>query len=1719
MKRLITILAAGMAAMNLFAMNDDGHKLTGLWEKYQEARKADKPKTEAEILSQIKAQAQKERLSVDFYDAATEYVNAVGRRNWKEREPARKALEEEIKAYNEPMVTFTWMDQYAYKSTEELKEFAAKNNFGEGRNEPFYRGVGSFLGGTLPHFIKDDAQYVLWRLVAKDHEDKEIIGKLKENLDYPGMPALEYYLAVYIQSREEREKTMQELAAKYAGTAAGLFPEASVLSARFSHIREERPATDAPYKALLKDCQAFEKKRAAFKGDEAIIAKEVKSVESLIKNLQGKNLEIAFDKGNLVILFRNLTTAKVSLYQEDAKLPMNTWDAKNAEGSFYKQDTVKIKLPTLKDGNYHAEVVNGKIQGYNTYEQFTLSIASKRDARGLAVYVADYKSGKPLNSAKIYLKKGSSVVASASMSLSGFTQLPSSVTRHMNARTSYTVYAESGNRKSQEIWVDSREESWDNNWDDARCNIYKDRGAYNPGDELQFKAVLYNGDPMKKLQALEGRKVSVILRDSEGNELQKESLKTNKYGSVSGKFTIPKGLRNGHFSLEVREGKNSLAWDSFRVDEFVLPTFEIILDRNDRLFVEGDDVPVTGSVKSYSGHNLTGARAVLSVDGKELEELPIGPDNRFSFSIPAVKGGYHGATVKVIDATGETMERSTWFYIGNELSIGMSVKNAARGEFTLKDEAPVRRWVWRPRQQKEIVTENVLRLSFQVRDGHGNDVPVPVKYKLEGVASGTAASGEDLEIALSAVPAGVYKLEVSAEERGAKGSAQMKILVLRPEDKEVPDGVKYVFLYGDETVSGPVKARFGSGLGTAYAQLALYGDKQAILLEKALTAKGLADISLDYKASYPDAVRLQLFWFIEGEAVSLEQQYRREKTKLTLPLTFTRFTDAAYPGTEYTFTLKTAAGVEALAAVWDKSIDAIAGNWWPTVSLADFSVPSVSINSICGKVSGGGMFDGGDELMLEETVVMAYGSSKSASMSLKVRGMAPAMNDSVAMEADVEAEESGASSDEADVTIRSEFENALTFQPHLVSAADGTLSFSFKTSDKLSTYYVRVYAHNAAMQNAIEEKEMVVSLPVKVSLLEPRFLYEGDTYVATVTVSSIAPEPVSGVVHLDVVLPDGTVRRLVSPAPVTIPAGEVVTVPFTVEVPDSSVLQDRSSVIQGTSSVILSASEESIALTASFVAPDFSDAVRVTVPVYPARQTLTEAHSAVLRAGMSEGILLDELRDRFVNVPGSKASLKTITVLDMVRDAIPSHVEPSGKDVLSLSEAWYVRCIASVILSGSEESNNDDLLKQIMACCNSDGGFAWFEGMKSSPIITAVMLERFAKLKARGVEVPEASASVRYLDGVQFGTSRPVWCGWLSDAQYMHVRAMYPEVAFEVKPVTSADKKRMTEFKKWAKDYLTPSKKDGRGLEGRILAKARRLMTLRALAGSSEGMALAKAWGITLSSKLQKSIKADVESLLEYAVEHRDGGWYYPNAVMPWRGLLESEAYAHALLSNLLSSVIQGTSSVILSPDQKGRTEESPSAVADGIRLWLMLQKETQKWDADPAFVDAIDAILHGSQEVLDTKVLVLSATYEAPFQDIKAAGNGFTIERKFFLNGAEIAPGAEISVGDKITVLYNIWNAENRSFVKLDAGREAALQPVRQLSGLSGWSMYRNVKAERTEYFWETCPEEGIKLEEEFYVTRAGRFTAPVLVIESLYAPHYRANSAYQAPLAVITD
>lgn len=1767
----ITAAAWATGTMNQHTSDQtgNGHVLTDKWAEFEKARKADRPQKEAETLLNIRTEAMDRHLPVDFYDAGTEYVSSVQRRNWKLRDSLRSEWAALVRAFDEPIVTYAWMDDFAGASSDERWAFVQQAGpaFSSVRHPAFYRTLGGYLGGALKEFVQNDFEYVLWDLLQRrqlsweEPEKDEIYAALQAEIGqrYPAQACLRYETARNRTEENARREALESFAADPAAGAVAFHARQDLLRMRFDSLARHGGVSE-DYTALREACRRFQKEKASLTGSEARIAKACTGVESLLDVLDRKDLILGVAGDSVIIGFRNIAQASLTIDKKKTTVA-------NPVRSYYAVDTVKVPLPVLADGEYLFEVASGDCIARFQYRRFTLSLAQRRTAEGIGVYVTDYQTGKPLEAAKILLRKGSSLLASETLALDGFTLLSDRFAKALKNNTWYQLqaaYTDSDGRErlSPELSlslsafaeedVRIREETW--------ANVYTDRGAYHPGDTLSFKAVLYKGDLTEAVAVLPDEPVEIVLQNVQGDELDRKILRSNEFGSVADRFVLPVGQRGGMFSLQIFSGRRQIGWRSFRVDAFILPNFTLSFDRNEALNLPGDTVRVSGRVTAYSGHSLAGARLaarILHFGEIVSEEESAVEDDRFALSFRAEEAGYYSVEVRVTDATGETQEASTSVYVANSIRIMTEIGPSADGECTLIGDRRLTPYHGY-RDDRAVVAGDSLHVVLTVQNGRGEKVPVPLDYVLAGengqiVVSGRADSGEALDFDLSACPSGLYSFKVTAKaDRIEKTEEeQTRLLLVRPGDTVLDAPVSRLFISGpsDLQPGEKIRVRMGTADGEQWAVATLLGRRGEILSARKFHWEGergqdgsLKTFEWDYPAGYPEAVRLQIFYFKHGEAVTYDREYRRSRTQLDLPLAFSSFTDRTQPGTEYTFTLKTLPDVEAVAAVYDKSLDAFGANWWPTVSLRQFSPAYVPLRSVCGSVGdpyGDIRFriadDYGARKMLARSVAMSADMDEAVAEDMVLETASVAMNAAPAGGALRE--------DEADIApvVRERFENALTFQPFLHSDADGNLSFRFSTSDRLSTYYVSVFAHDKAMRNALVREETVVTVPVKVSVAEPPYLYLGDRYRIAVSVASLAGHDLTdGKIRLHLYdTADWKTARPVRTFESVIPVladGTTARAEFDIDVAE-----------------IMAGQAGEIGIMASYDCGAVSDGLFLPVPVLPAAQRLTETHSAVLLAGMDKEATLARLRAAFVNVSGDSADCKEISILDMVRDALPSKAEPAASDVLSLSEAWYVRLVAGTMGVSFDEAEmpTDKFLERILACRNEDGGFGWFEGMRSSPVITATLLERLAKVRTCVPEETSAAlqevtrSAVKFLDRNQFDYEWPFWCGGLSTDKYLYVRSFYPAVPFEVSGSGSQFAKRMKDFRRYVSDYLTPKKE--RGLSGQLFAKARRLRTLQNLLAAPSGIALAKAWGVSFNaeSKLRKSLDADIESLLEYAVDHRDGGTYYPNLVMPFRGLLESEAYAHSMLCDLFADLAGN----LVSGRIPTATAQRMETVADGIRLWLMLQKETQQWDTDPAFVDAIHSVLQGSDAVKATKVLVLEQTFETPFTDIRAAGNGFTVERRFFRSVGveekyddrtadrnrimaewqEIRPGTVLQTGDRIAVEYRIWNAENRSFVRLSAPREASLVPVQQLSGPYGGSIrplrimsafvfqpqgYREVHADRTDYYFDTCPEEDTVIREEFFVTRAGVFQSPVLTVESLYAPHYRANADCSEPL-----
>ncbi len=1696
------------------AKDDNGHILTGLWAKYYKAERDDRPKQQASILESIKKEASRKRLAWDYYDACSKYVEVGSLGNWKLRDSLEKARTQEIKEFGEPVAVY--FDSRS-GSVDELLAYVKEHRspLEAGCNPEFYRRdhlLGRFgFGVALQTLLRSDYDYALWSIFARDKSHSVTAALMDERFGgrYPFDALYEY------ASTTPDAEAMKAFADRHGSDATGVFAEAWLLRDRFDSLSRDG-GTSGDYISLDADCGRLIKRIGSYSGDEKTIASCSTTAKDLSTRLNSKSLRAYAADGKVTVLLQNLSSARVRLKSGSSVLVDRTLD--NAAKSFYLLDTLTLDLPTLDDGSYELECRSGKESLDFDYDKYTLSIAGRRNSRGLGVYVADYISGEPVEkcSLTLYDRDDKEVASVDGVQIDGFTAVPEEIVSNLSSgKWGYGIRASF--RDADGVLRSSRRHpvsgpSYDRPSPDEKervnCELITDRKAFNPEETVHYKVILYTGIYEYKVAGAD-IKLSATLKDAENKVIATQELRTGEYGSAAGEFTLSKGSRGGLYSIEIDRDGEYLAATSVLVDEFVTPTFDLSWTPDRRLYLAGDGVSVRGNVKSYSGHSLSSATASYSIResgsicGEGALELDADGDFEIAFNSGEQEWSYacYVVTVKVIDVTGETLEFSKSVNVYGHLDFSTRINGAAEGSFRLKESAG----------RGDAIIAGALRFSVlsSADDGEGTFHPTfrcdyALKRGGETLACGSAKGGEAVELKLDGRQPGLYKLEVKGYATADNGEEYTDTDI--SDILYVPDGAEVLYdevqSFFKETAGDELSLQIGASCGPVWAVAELYGngnvllDRQMIKLAGVRGEKGsLATVRFGRKADYPSELKLNVLWFRDKDDYRYSRAFSLPASEYSLPLSFTRFLDTTAPGRDYSFSISTAAGVECAATVFDAATETLRSNVWSGIRPERRPLPEIYYSVTDGV--------NGDD---SPYPVIAYGSRRFGLMT-KNSALAPASlelaeesGDAMVLESSVAL--SGAAGDAEETAsggyIRENFANTIAWEPFLRSDANGEVSFSFRNADKLSTYYVQLYAHDKSMRNATLRREMRVTLPVKIAVVEPQHLYTGDRYVARVSVSNSSAESVSGTVSVRFI--EG--RDYASAKPLA---------------SGSKSLSIKAGESGSFDCGICAPTVSELGLLVSFTPTDAalgSDAVFVSIPVSAAVQTVTEAHSALLLAGADREALTESLREEFVNLPGAEASAREISILDMLREAVPTRLEAKGEDLLSLSEVLYTDCLLGKIpgATGLSAGERSEVTGKIVACRNSDGGFGWFAGMYSSPVVTAVALERFARM---GSTCPEEirgllESAVRYIDSAFLSDSaRPIWCGGISLGQYLYLRSLFPDIQPESKGIPA---KTLKAFRKDAKAYLVPSKE--RGLNGQILDKARRIKTLKALTEREGGTALASFFGIRLFSagRMRNSLDKDILSLVEYAQPHRSGGTYYPNAVMPWRGLLESELYAHSLLCDLLDDCGQ-------------------SGIAEGIRLWIMVQKETQKWEDDPAYIEAIASVLNGSEATLQTKVIALSGSVSKPFDEVKASGNGFTVSREYWRDGKLLCEGDSLHVGDRITAKYLIWNEENRSFVRLSAPRCAALRPVEQRSGHYGWRVrplavrawvsftpqgYRSVLSDRTEFWFDSYPEESTTVTEEFFVTQEGRFQSPAVEIESLYAPHYRATDRARGAVEV---
>jgi Bacterial Alpha-2-macroglobulin MG10 domain/Alpha-2-macroglobulin family/MG2 domain len=135
--------------------------------------------------------------------------------------------------------------------------------------------------------------------------------------------------------------------------------------------------------------------------------------------------------------------------------------------------------------------------------------------------------------------------------------------------------------------------------------LFTDRSIYRPGQTVYFKGIVLVRNAKEKTGAVsKDYEATVVLRDANYKDVDTIKLRTNEFGSFSGKFQLPETGLNGQFGIYIRMGDANA---NFRVEEYKRPKFYVDYEPLKGTYKVNDKIKLTGNAKAYAGNNIDGA--------------------------------------------------------------------------------------------------------------------------------------------------------------------------------------------------------------------------------------------------------------------------------------------------------------------------------------------------------------------------------------------------------------------------------------------------------------------------------------------------------------------------------------------------------------------------------------------------------------------------------------------------------------------------------------------------------------------------------------------------------------------------------------------------------------------------------------------------------------------------------------------------------------------------------------------------------------------------------------------------------------------------------------------------------------------------------------------------------------------------------------------------------
>lgn len=669
--------------------------------------------------------------------------------------------------------------------------------------------------------------------------------------------------------------------------------------------------------------------------------------------------------------------------------------------------------------------------------------------------------------------------------------------------------------------------------------IFTDLAIYRPGDTVQWACVATKALKNKKSPVADTR-MSVVMKDANGEEVDTVTVTTDALGRASGSFVVPQGRLTGWYSIHATTVgllHKSSGGVGFTVSDYKLASYYTEFTSTEQQTPDAGDVTLKGRVVTYSGVPLAGVTAKLVLSslpnwwwgfgGSEkfyAAEVTTDIAGEFKFVVKAQdfamspdEYGVFNAQVDVTSVTGESHSAATVFSRGAQ-------------------------WRIVPKLETDICVDAPVLLNVKVVDADGESVDREIYYSVNSDGN-SCARGSFLpgrEVNLAGVGSGIYEFVFSLN-KDMSDSVSVTDIALYSINDSLPPRHTPVWIPKRELTSGN-KILIGASRDSSNVLYTLWTSGQILERRWFSYPAGIHEQAI----VLPNGVDQATATFMcvsEYESSVIDVKIERTDVPSPLKISIESMRDRLTPGNAERWTIRINRSGSEAAVMLDMFNDALSEFGRHNFSLypAQGYVYRMNVQPPeVGNILGSSLFEhrrwlgvsqisvpelntygrgfgthlaygmprlyGARSVATEAIAESDYAVEEKAGMNVAQTAMAVS-NDAMAknLVADDMAEEEAATEEDTGAAEvqgeksgfsyrRSEVPSAF-FAPMLTTSSDGSVEYSFTVPDANTTWVLQALAYTGALETATYEKKLVAAKPVMVKPNLPRFVRTGDTVV------------------------------------------------------------------------------------------------------------------------------------------------------------------------------------------------------------------------------------------------------------------------------------------------------------------------------------------------------------------------------------------------------------------------------------------------------------------------------------------------------------------------------------------------------------------------------------------------------------------------------------------------